>query len=138
MLFQSPEHQLLTASVRAELEVGPRALKTDPAAVARTVDELLERLRLTALADVNPFTLSGGEKRRLTVAASLMTRPRVLVLDEPTYGQDARTWRELAALLDDVRAGGTGLVVVTHDHPLVSALADDVLALGAVPLAGAS
>ncbi|MDN3310843.1 ATP-binding cassette domain-containing protein [Microbacterium oryzae] len=138
MLFQSPEHQLLTASVRAELQVGPRALKADPAAVARAVDELLERLRLTALADVNPFTLSGGEKRRLTVAASLMTRPRVLVLDEPTYGQDARTWRELAALLDDVRAGGTGLVVVTHDHPLVAALADDVLALGAVPLAGAS
>ena len=129
MLFQSPEHQLLTSSVRAELEVGPRALKTARDAMGPAVDELLERLRLVHLADVNPFTLSGGEKRRLTVAASLMTRPGVLVLDEPTYGQDARTWRELATLLDDVRAGGTALVFVTHDRPLVDALADEVLAL---------
>ncbi|HJB64128.1 MAG TPA: ATP-binding cassette domain-containing protein [Candidatus Microbacterium pullistercoris] len=134
MLFQTPEHQLLTAAVRAELEVGPRALGTDPGRLASEVDDLLHRLRLTDLADANPFTLSGGEKRRLTVAASLITRPRLLVLDEPTYGQDARTWRELAALLDEVRGAGTSLVIATHDRPLVDALADDVLTIGqAVP-----
>ncbi|WP_231916200.1 ABC transporter ATP-binding protein [Microbacterium karelineae] len=136
MLFQSPEHQLLAASVRAELEVGPRALRRDEADVAPVVDDLLERLRLNRLADANPFTLSGGEKRRLTVAASLVTRPRMLVLDEPTYGQDARTWRELAALLDEVRADGTALVIATHDRPLVDALADDVLAIGAAHAGG--
>src|SRR5699024_7855572 len=111
---------------RAELEVGSRALGTEPGWLAGEVDDLLHRLRLTDLADANPFTLSGGEKRRLTVAASLITRPRLLVLDEPTYGQDARTWRELAALLDEVRGGGTSLVIATHDRPLVDALADDV------------
>ncbi|GGD29467.1 ABC transporter ATP-binding protein [Microbacterium faecale] len=134
MLFQTPEHQLLTGTVRAELEVGSRALGTEPGRLAGEVDDLLHRLRLTDLADANPFTLSGGEKRRLTVAASLITRPRLLVLDEPTYGQDARTWRELAALLDEVRGGGTSLVIATHDRPLVDALADDVLTIGqAVP-----
>jgi energy-coupling factor transport system ATP-binding protein len=87
---------------------------------------------------VNPFTLSGGEKRRLTVAAALATRPRVLVLDEPTYGQDARTWRELADLIDEVRDAGTALVLVTHDRDLVDALADDELRIGGVPVPGAS
>ncbi|MBY0689704.1 ATP-binding cassette domain-containing protein [Microbacterium marinilacus] len=131
MVFQSPEHQLLASTVRAELAVGPRALGLDAAAVAARVEPLLERLGLARLAAVNPFTLSGGEKRRLTVAAMLASRPRMLVLDEPTYGQDARTWRELASLLDQVRADGAAVVCVTHDRPLVAALADDVLDLGA-------
>nr|WP_208387932.1 ABC transporter ATP-binding protein [Microbacterium halimionae] len=129
-VFQSPEHQLLTTRVRAELEVGPRALGLDAAEIRARVDELLERLRLTHLAAVNPYTLSGGEKRRLTVAATLATRPRMLVLDEPTYGQDARTWRELAGLIDDVRDAGTAVVMVTHDRALVDAIADSEYSLG--------
>ena len=90
---------------------------------------MLERLRLSHLAAANPFTLSGGEKRRLTVAAALAARPRMLVLDEPTYGQDARTWRDLADLLDGLRAEGTALAFVSHDIELVRALADDELRL---------
>lgn len=130
MVFQAPEHQLLARTVRAELEVGPHALRLPEAEIAARVEPLLERLRLRRLAAVNPFTLSGGEKRRLTVAAALATRPRMLVLDEPTFGQDARTWRELAALMIEVRDAGTALVIVTHDEPLVELLADDVLRLG--------
>lgn len=129
-VFQSPEHELLTTRVRDELAVGPRALGLSSAEVSARVDPLLERLRLDRLAGVNPFTLSGGEKRRLTVAAALATRPRMLVLDEPTYGQDARTWRELAALIDEVRAAGTAIVFVSHDRALVETLADDELVLG--------
>ena len=75
MVFQSPEHQLLAGTVRGELEIGPRALGLDEAGIGRRVEPLLERLRLTRLAQVNPFTLSGGEKRRLTVAAALATGP---------------------------------------------------------------
>jgi energy-coupling factor transport system ATP-binding protein len=131
MVFQEPEHQLLTTRVRDELAVGLRALRRDPAEIERSVDELLERLRLTRLADVNPFTLSGGEKRRLTVAAAIATAPRVLMLDEPTFGQDARTWREIAGLLDGLRAEGTALAFVTHDRELVAALADAEFEVGA-------
>ncbi|MFE1646799.1 ABC transporter ATP-binding protein [Microbacterium sp. P01] len=136
-VFQEPEHQLLTRRVRDELAVGPRALGLSDAATRARVDPLLERLRLSHLADVNPFTLSGGEKRRLTVATALATRPLVLVLDEPTYGQDARTWRELADLIDDVRADGTAIAIVTHDRALVEALADDELVLGPAGEGGA-
>jgi energy-coupling factor transporter ATP-binding protein EcfA2 len=120
--------------VRAELEVGPRAVGMDPAEAARRVDELLVRLRLDGLARANPFTLSGGEKRRLSVATALATAPRLLVLDEPTFGQDARTWAELVALLVDlVDREGVGVLAVTHDADLVRAVADDVLRLDPVP-----
>jgi energy-coupling factor transport system ATP-binding protein len=133
-VFQDPEHQLLEKSVRAELEVGPRALGIEQGAMSARTDELLTRLRLDPLADANPYTLSGGEKRRLTVASAIATRPRVLVLDEPTFGQDARTWAELVALLAALRDGADGprsaIVAITHDLDVVDALSADVLALG--------
>lgn len=121
-VFQDPEHQLLERTVRAELEVGPRALGQDAAARDAVVDELLIRLRLDHLAAANPYTLSGGEKRRLTVAAALATAPRVLVLDEPTFGQDARTWAEMVALLARLRNEGSAIVTITHDADVVRAL----------------
>lgn len=135
-VFQDPEHQVLTARVRDELAVGPRALGLSADEIAARIDPLLERLRLTRLADVNPFTLSGGEKRRLTVAATLASRPRVLLLDEPTYGQDARTWRELADLVDEQRAAGSAVAFVSHDPQLVAALADDTLTLERAEIVG--
>jgi energy-coupling factor transport system ATP-binding protein len=93
-------------------------------AASQRRDELLQRLRLDRLAAANPFTLSGGEKRRLSVATALMTTPDVVVLDEPTFGQDARTWGELVDLCADLRDGGTALLAVTHDEPFATALAD--------------
>jgi energy-coupling factor transporter ATP-binding protein EcfA2 len=121
-VFQDPEHQLLATTVRAELEVGPAALGLSPQETAERVDDLLVRLRLDRLAEANPYTLSGGEKRRLTVAASLATRPRVLVLDEPTFGQDSRTWAELVALLARLRDEGSAIVTITHDPEVAPAL----------------
>ena len=135
-VFQDPEHQLLSRTVRDELEVGPRALGLDAAQTGARIEELLVRLRLDGLAAANPFTLSGGEKRRLTVAAALATRPRVLVLDEPTFGQDARTWAELVALLAGLRDGVDGdgrsaIVTITHDLDVVRALRAEVFEMAA-------
>jgi len=121
-VFQSPEHQFIAQTVRAELAVGPRALRLGPVEVARRVDELLVRLRLDALADANPYTLSGGQKRRLSVATALATRPKMLVLDEPTFGQDANTWRELVEILGELRDAGHAIVAVSHDALLAPAL----------------
>ncbi|MDX2376436.1 ATP-binding cassette domain-containing protein [Microbacterium sp. LRZ72] len=135
-VLQDPEHQLLATTVRRELEVGPRALGHDEVAVTARVDDLLARLRLDHVADANPYTLSGGEKRRLTVGAMLATRPRVLVLDEPTFGQDAVTWREMVALIADVRDDGAAVVVITHDADVLAALHARPYALA--PAGGAS
>jgi len=131
MVFQDPEHQLLAKTVREELEVGPRALGLTDDVIAPRVGELLERLRLAPLARANPYTLSGGEKRRLTVAAALATAPRVLVLDEPTFGQDARTWAELVAMLAALRDDGVAIVTITHDDAVVRALQARRFVLGA-------
>jgi energy-coupling factor transport system ATP-binding protein len=133
-VFQQPEHQFLTGRVRDELSLGPLRSGAGHTAAARLADELLERLGLGGLADANPFTLSGGQQRRLSVATALATRPRVLVLDEPTFGQDRETWAELVALLAEQQDDGRALCVVTHDAGVVAALADDVLHLG-VPVA---
>ncbi|PZU39301.1 MAG: ABC transporter ATP-binding protein [Microbacterium sp.] len=128
-VLQDPEHQLLATTVRRELEVGPRALGLGEGEIAARTDALLARLRLAALADANPYTLSGGEKRRLTVGGMLATRPRVMVLDEPTFGQDALTWAELVALIAELRDGRGGggespaaVVAVTHDAAVLGAL----------------
>jgi len=123
-VFQEPEHQFLAGSVRAELAIGPERLGLPPAEVARRVHELLERLRLDHLAEANPFSLSGGEKRRLSVATALATAPSVLVLDEPTFGQDRRTWSEMLSLLAALRSAGRAICVVTHDREFATALAD--------------
>ena len=128
-VFQSPEHQFLTATVRNELELGPRALRLEQGEVARIADQLLERLGLAHLERAHPFSLSGGEKRRLSVATVLATSPSVLVLDEPTFGQDARTWRELVALLREQLAEGRSILAVTHDREVVDSLCDDELVL---------
>ena len=130
-VFQEPEHQLLATTVRGELEIGPRSLGLPDDEIARRVDDLLVRLRLDRLAEANPYTLSGGEKRRLTVAATLATRPRVIVLDEPTFGQDAVTWAELVEIIAELRDEGTAVVVVTHDAAVLDALHARRFELGA-------
>jgi energy-coupling factor transport system ATP-binding protein len=128
-VFQNPEQQFLTGRLRDELALGPLRSGEHAAAARATADALLERLGLTAFADANPYTLSGGQQRRLSVATALATSPRVLVLDEPTFGQDAATWRELVTLLAEQRARGCAVAVVTHDADLVDVLADDRLIL---------
>ncbi|MER7460228.1 ABC transporter ATP-binding protein [Micromonospora sp. NPDC126480] len=123
-VFQDPEHQFVTSRVYDELALGPRRVGRPESEVRATVDALLDRLRLAALAGANPYTLSGGEARRLSVATALATAPRLLICDEPTFGQDRRTWLELVDLFAGLRDAGHGLVTVTHDAEFVAALAD--------------
>jgi energy-coupling factor transport system ATP-binding protein len=129
-VFQDPEHQFVASTVREELALGPRRIGLSDSVARSTVDALLQRLHLDRLADANPYTLSGGEQRRLSVATALATAPLMLVLDEPTFGQDRRTWIELVDLLAGLRDDGRGVVSVTHDSDFVAALADRSLTLG--------
>jgi energy-coupling factor transport system ATP-binding protein len=125
-VFQDPEHQFVARTVREELLVGPRVLGL-PDADAR-VDDVLDALDLAHLAEANPFTLSGGEQRRLAIGTVLVCAPPVVVLDEPTSGQDRATWQRVVDRLGALADAGTAVVVVTHDRDLVRALdADEVV-----------
>jgi energy-coupling factor transport system ATP-binding protein len=128
-VFQDPEHQFLTGRVRDELLFGPLQTGVSPVDAGRRADALLARLHLEPLADANPFTLSGGEKRRLSVATALAAEPAVLILDEPTFGQDRRTAVELLAMLAGLRDQGAAICFVTHDAAFAQALADRTMRL---------
>ncbi|UNX55087.1 ATP-binding cassette domain-containing protein [Georgenia sp. TF02-10] len=125
LVFQNAEHQLLTSSVRAEVAHGL------PAEVAAdVVPRQLRRHRLDHLADQYPFRLSGGEQRRLSLAAMLAHERPVLLADEPTLGLDRRDAIATAAALRDVADGGGAVVLVSHDLRLVAGLADRAVVLG--------
>ena len=138
MVFQEPEYQFLAATVAEELAIGPRAAGMTEEEIAPLVDEHLEALGLTALARANPMTLSGGEKRRLSVATALISAPELLILDEPTFGQDRGTWLGLVRLLRAALERGVTLVSITHDPAFVAAMGQRVVDLGQVGTRGAT
>ena len=134
-VFQNPEHQFVAATVRGELvfSLDPRSrgraghLSSEQ---DRLVDGWLERLDLLKLAEANPFSLSQGQKRRLSVAAMLIRGCPVLILDEPTLGQDAvQSARLMEMMVEFQQAGGT-VAMITHDMRIVADFASRVLVLG--------
>jgi energy-coupling factor transport system ATP-binding protein len=139
-VFQNPEHQFIANSVFDELSHGLRGRHLDAAEVREQTQRMLERFGLASKADVHPFLLSGGQKRRLSVGTALIAGAPVLALDEPTFGQDRARADELLRLLDDLNREGTTIIVVTHDMQLVTEHADRtvVLASGRVLAQGAT
>jgi energy-coupling factor transport system ATP-binding protein len=122
---QDPERGFVDGTVEGELLAG---LDRGDAARAGEVADALG-LPLARFGTRNPHTLSGGEQRRLSVATQLVRRPRLLALDEPTYGQDRLTYGALVGLLDDRIVGGAALVVATHDLRLVADIGARVVRL---------
>ena len=107
---------------------------TDP----RPVEEALAQVQLTGRADVRVRSLSGGERRRLDLALTLLGRPRVVVLDEPTTGLDPESRRQVWRLVQELVAGGAAVVLTTHHLEEAEELADQVAILraGQIVLAG--
>ena len=131
LVMQNPEHQFLERTVRDELAHGMRLEGDEEAVVERAVAGMLARFDLADRAGANPFLLSGGQQRRLSVASVLGEHREAICLDEPTFGQDRRSAEALMARLHDVAADGAGLVIATHDMELAAEHADRVLVLAA-------
>lgn len=128
-VFQNPEHQFVTDSVYEEIAFSLKMQKLKEDEIGRIVDEILAVCRLQKMADQHPFTLSQGQKRRLSVATMLVDEQPLMILDEPTYGQDANTAAELMALVADRMAKGCAVLMITHDMELVASHADQVIVL---------
>ncbi|MDB5080035.1 MAG: hypothetical protein JWP00_1959 [Chloroflexi bacterium] len=120
MLYQNPGLQLFLPTVQAELDFGRNLLKRGKQSWLR---ELIERLELAGLLDRNPFTLSGGEKKRVALACVLATEPELVALDEPTAGLDYRHAQTVTGLLGDTAGRGGTVLLITHDLELAANVA---------------
>lgn len=122
-VFQNPEFQFVTNRVDDELAYSFRLEKRPEHEIAKEVERLLERFHLSAQRHLHPYQLSIGQKRRLSVAASVTEQHRLLLLDEPTFGQDAKNTFALLEWLEGYRQQGKAIVMVTHDEHIVSQFA---------------
>jgi energy-coupling factor transport system ATP-binding protein len=123
-IFQVPEKQFIRTTVFDEIAHGLRALKLSEEETEARVISFLERLRLLEHRDRSPYILSHGQKRRLSVACMVAAEPDVVVLDEPTFGQDYQQAQRLMQLLRSLANDGAAVVFITHDMRLVAEYAD--------------
>jgi energy-coupling factor transport system ATP-binding protein len=127
---QQAEQAVVGRTVLDDVLSTSRRLGLDDDAARARAEGLLEVLGLSALAGVDPHVLSGGEQRRLALAGAVAHGPSVLVLDEPSVGQDRLTWSAVAGVVVAAREAGVGVVLATHD-PMLIALADRRIVLQA-------
>jgi len=126
-VFQNPEHQFIKTTVFDEMAFSLHTMKADERTIKDRVDELLSMLGLGGLQDRHPASLSGGQKRRLSVAVMMIMNPDLLILDEPTYGQDEKNTRLMLDFFRDrVRQLGSTVLMITHDMKVVIEYAEEV------------
>jgi energy-coupling factor transport system ATP-binding protein len=128
--FQNPDHQVCCDTVKKELEFGPRNLLVPEDEIRKRVDEVATAVGIQDLLNVNPFSVSKGERQRITVASLLTMSPDVLVVDEPTTGQDYRMGREMMEFYKQLneRSGKT-IIVITHDMNIAAEYVKRVVVL---------
>jgi energy-coupling factor transport system ATP-binding protein len=130
LVFQNPEHQFLTDTVADEIGYSLLAQGvTGPEQKQQRTLSLLQQLGLQDFAEIHPFALSAGLKRRLGVATMLGGDPQILLVDEPTYGQDKAMTHTLMALMQEIRRQGVAVVMITHDMRLVQEYAERVVVM---------
>ena len=126
MLFQHPDNQIVGLTVEEDVAFGPGNLGWPPETIRTRVDDILRDLGLGSLAGRAPHTLSGGEKRLVSLAGVLVMRPLYVAFDEPTAYLDAAGRRRVLAIMGELRREGIGVVHITHDVEEM-ALADRLL-----------
>jgi energy-coupling factor transport system ATP-binding protein len=126
-VFQNPDHQIFCHSVWEEIAFGPRMLGFSQQMIAANTKEAIEIMDLEGTDDRHPHSLSRGERQRLAIASVLAIKPEVIVLDEPTGGQDKARTEKLMRLLLQLNQKGHTIIVVTHDIELAAEYARRVV-----------
>ena len=125
-VFQSPSHMLFAPTVREELAFGPNNLGHEEDAIARDVARAVDIVNLNGLEDYPPLGLSFGQQKRVSIAAVLAMRSKILVMDEPTAGQD---YANYMAFMDSIlrMPGFEAILFITHDLDLAICFANRVI-----------
>ncbi len=129
-VMQHPERQLFAQTVAEDVAYGPRNQGLSEAQVAERVGRALRLLHIEHLAERSPFALSVGQQRLAAIAGVIACRPRLLVMDEPTAGLDARARACVRELIESLRDSGVAILLITHDAEEARQLADRVIELG--------
>jgi energy-coupling factor transport system ATP-binding protein len=114
-VFQNPDDQILERTVRAEVAFGPRHLGVPEEEVTAAVDVALKQVGLEAEAGSHPYDLTASQRKLVTLAAVLAMRTPIVIFDEPTMGQDARGVAIIGRIIEDLKAGGRTVIIITHD-----------------------
>jgi len=128
-VFQEADVQLFCSNAFDELAFGPLQLGLPPDEVRERVAEVAHSLRIEKLLDRAPYTLSGGEKKRVAIGSVLTMRPHVLLMDEPTNALDPRSQVWFLEVLDEWKRNGDSVIISTHDLTVAEEIADRMIVL---------
>jgi energy-coupling factor transport system ATP-binding protein len=139
LVFQDPDRQIFAGRVRAEVEYGPRNFGYRGDALRRSVDQALVAVGLDGEEMTNPYDLGGSRRKLLALASILAMRTAILVLDEPTTGQDERGISRVRSIIDAVHGDGRTVIAVSHDMRFVAETFERVVVMraGRIVLDGA-
>jgi energy-coupling factor transport system ATP-binding protein len=128
-LFQNPDHQIFMSTVEQEIGFGPKNLKLSKNEIKQRVQEAASAVGLKSYLTQNPLFLSKGQRQRVAFASVLSMKPEILVLDEPTTGQDYREGMEIMEMVKELNRNGHTIIFVTHDMELVAKYAKRIIVL---------
>ena len=129
-VFQFPERQLFAQTVREDLAFGPQNLGWSQEKINKSIRKALETVQLSpAILEQSPFSLSGGQKRRVAIAGVLAMNPEVLILDEPAVGLDSLAVHRLLNIIKELNQRGVTIIMITHYLEMVTSLVTQIIAL---------
>ena len=120
LVFQNPDHQLFSETVEEEIAFGLRNFGFPEEEISKQVDWALNLLDLARYKKTSPFLLSGGERKRVALATVLAWNPKIIVIDEPTIGQDYTQKEKLRRFFNELNTQGRTVIIVTHDVEFVA------------------
>ncbi|WP_371806657.1 ABC transporter ATP-binding protein [Candidatus Lokiarchaeum ossiferum] len=129
VMFQNPDHQLFSSTVEDELKFSLKNLKLSKETKANRIENYLDKLGLLPLRDMSPFNISGGQKKKVSLASVLCRETEILVFDEPTVGQDAQQKKKLHEIINIAHQKGRTVLVISHDLDFIAQIATRVLVM---------
>jgi energy-coupling factor transport system ATP-binding protein len=115
LIFQNPNHQLFIDTIEGEIAFGPQNLGWSEERISNARNQILKDLKLSNMEKLDPESLSTGQKQRVAAASVLVMEPKILLLDEPTTGQDQITLEPLMELVAKLNRAGMTVIMITHD-----------------------